>query len=573
MKLYPPIAYFILLGTAGQDERKQRRIRIINSLSLTTAVLAAIMGTLFFLVNWKLQILIPAIIETLGFLGIIWLNHKRRPESAGMSFMILHAIGFVYFGILFGTAVEAILILLFLVNATYLLYDKGHARTVCLLAIAFGLITTEFFYYTEIIEPIIFSHTATFLLRWLCILFILSMNTMVISFYKDDRNALMKALEDQKEELVKSNKSRKVFLQETSHEIRNPLNAIFGIVQLMRMDMQKAADPETLPGLVDNLYVASFNIKDIINNILELSRIEAGHLDEVKRKEIHIRTTIRNTANIYEYVANTKGVHIEQQFDDALPDHVFTDEIKLSQIINNLLTNAIKFTRNNSQITIQTGVKERTWFISIMDQGGGIEKEKLEKIFEPFVTEKSSFFEGTGLGLYISKHFAELLNGNITVESEEPVGTTFTASFPLSDFRRATVLSAREELPPLRFDNKTILVVEDDKMSQALLKNYLTTLGVRVITANNGQEGLEAARQQPPPDLIILDSHMPKLNGIDTLQHLKKDPALLHIPVIIASGDAFTEAMDVFMKAGASDYVIKPIVLATLPLILKRHLS
>jgi len=572
LKLYPPIAYLILLGTADQDERKQRRIRIINSLSLVTAVLAFIMGIVFFFLNRNLQILIPAILETCCFLGIIWLNKKRMPETAGIAMMVLQAVGFVYFGILFGTAVEAILILLFLVNATYLLYEKGPARTTCLVAIAGGLITTEFFYYTNIVEPISFEHTTTFILRWLCILFILTMNTLVIRFYKEDRNALTKALEEQKEELVRSNKSRKVFLQETSHEIRNPLNAIFGIVQLMRMDLKKAANPDTLPKLVDDLYVASFNIKDIINNILELSRIESGHLDEVKRKEIFIRTTIRNTANIYEYVANTKGVHIEQKFDEALPDHIFTDETKLSQIINNLLINAIKFTRHNSVILIHTGVREKNWFISITDQGGGIEKDKLEKIFEPFVTEKSSFIEGTGLGLYISKHFAVLLNGNITVDCVEHISTTFTVSFPLSDFRRTTVLSTREAEPSPRFDNKTILVVEDDKMSQALLKNYLTGLGVRVITANNGLEGLTMARQQPP-DLILLDSHMPKMNGKETLQHLKGDPALLHIPVVIASGDAFTEAMDVFMKAGANDYVIKPIVLATLPPILERYLK
>ena len=571
MKLYPPIAYLIHLGTAEQDERKQRWIRIINSLSLVTAVLAFIMGIVFFFLNPKLQILIPAMIETIGFLGILWLNKKRRPETAGISMMVLQAMGFVYFGILFGTAVEAILILLFLVNATYLLYEKGYERTICLVAIAGGLITTEFFYYTKLVEPLSFEHTTTFILRWLCILFILTMNTLVIRFYKEDRNALMKALEEQKEELIKSNKSRKVFLQETSHEIRNPLNAIFGIVQLMRMDLKKAANPETLPKLVDDLYVASFNIKDIINNILELSRIESGHLDEVKRKEIYIRTTIRNTANIYEYVANTKGIHIEQKFDEALPNNIFTDETKLSQIINNLLTNAIKFTRHNSTITIHTGVKEKSWFVSITDQGGGIEKDKLEKIFEPFVTEKSSFIEGTGLGLYISKHFAILLNGNITVECVQGHSTTFTLSLPLSDFRRSTVLSAREEPPPIRFDNKTILVIEDDRMSQALLKNYLTGLGVNVITANNGLEGLAAAHQQIP-DLILLDSHMPKMNGKETLLRLKEDPALLHIPVVIASGDAFTEAMDVFMKAGANDYVIKPIVLATLPPILERHL-
>lgn len=572
MKLYPPIAHLISLGTAQQEEREQRNIRIINTLSLTTACLAFFMGGVFYFVTGKLQILIPAIVETAGFVSILWLNTKQLFKLASISFMIWQAIGVVYFGILLGTAIEAVLVLLFMINATYLLYERGSFMIICLCVIAGGLLTTEYFYYTGIIQPITFTHTTTFFFRWCCIVLILTLNTLVILFYKSDNNRLMKAVEEQKAELVRSNLSRKVFLQETSHEIRNPLNAIFGIVQLMRMDLNKAADPETLPEMVDNLYVASFNVKDIINNVLELSRIEAGHLNEVKRKQVNIRTAIRNAANIYEYVANTKGVHIEQQFDNNLPDFIYTDETKLSQIINNLLTNAIKFTRSNSVITIYGGIKEKSWFISITDQGGGIEKEKLEKIFEPFVTEKSTFVEGTGLGLYISKHFAELLEGNIMVDCEEDISTTFTVSFPLSDFKRATVISAIPELPSPRFENKKVLVIEDDKMNQALLKKYLLSFGLQVTTANNGLEGLIAARNNPP-DLILLDSHMPKMNGRRTLFHLKKDPLLKDIPVIIASGDAFTESMDVFIRGGASDYVIKPIVFPTLRQLLERHLN
>lgn len=572
MKLYPPIANLISLGTAQQEEREQRNIRIINTLSLTTACLAFFMGLVFYFVTWKLQILIPAIVETAGFISILWFNANRQYKLASISFMIWQAIGVVYFGILLGTAIEAVLVLLFMINATYLLYERGTFMIICLCVIAGGLLITEAFYYTGIIQPITFTHTTTFFFRWCCILLILTLNTLVILFYKNDNNRLMKAVEEQKAELVRSNLSRKVFLQETSHEIRNPLNAIFGIVQLMRMDLKKAADPDTLPEMVDNLYVASFNVKDIINNVLELSRIESGQLNEVKRKQVNIRTAIRNAANIYEYVANTKGVHIQQQFDNNLPDQIYTDETKLSQIINNLLTNAVKFTRPNSVIIIHGGVKDKSWFISITDQGGGIESDKLEKIFEPFVTEKSAFVEGTGLGLYITKHFAELLDGVITVNCEEDISTTFTAVFPLSDFRRANIISAVPELPPIRFDNKKILVVEDNKMNQALLKKYLLTFGLQVTTANNGLEGLAAAHNDPP-DLILLDSHMPKMNGRKTLFHLKKDPLLKDIPVIIASGDAFTESMDEFIKGGASDYVIKPIVFATLRQLLERHLS
>lgn len=572
MKLYPPIAHIISYGTEGQEERQKESIQIINTLSVTTALLALIMGIAFYLVTWKLQILIPALIEVAGFVSIPWLNKKHFHKTAGTSMMIWQAFGVVYFGILLGTSVEVVLVLLFMVNATYLLYERSKTMFILLAVIAGGLITTEFFFYKSIIAPITLTHTTTFLLRWCCISFILTLNTIVILFYKRNNKNLMNKVEDQKAELVKSNQSRKVFLQETSHEIRNPLNAIFGIVQLMRMDLKKAAEPETLSELVDNLYVASFNVKDIINNILELSRIEAGQLDAVNRKQVQIRTTVRNTANIYEYVANTKGVHIEQQFEDVLPDYIYTDETKLSQIINNLLTNAIKFTRPNSKIVIHAGVKDKNWYISITDQGGGIEKDKLEKIFEPFVTEKSSFIEGTGLGLHISKHFAILLDGNIKVECVPKVSTTFTVFFPLSDFKRATIISAVQELPLPHFGNKMVLVIEDDMMNQTMLKKYLITIGLQVTTANNGLEGLAAARRHKP-DLILLDSHMPKLNGRETLLQLKEDITLRDIPVVIASGDAFTEVTDVFMKAGANDYLIKPIVLANLRIVLERHLN
>ncbi|RPD38624.1 hybrid sensor histidine kinase/response regulator [Chitinophaga barathri] len=573
MKVFSLIASIIATGTHDDltDEKKQR-IRINNALCLTTGVLAIVFGFIFWLITHKLQILIPAIIEGLGFFFIIYLNHLKKHETAGICMISYHAMCVVYFGVLLGTQVEVVLALLFMISATYLVFNKRKSILICFCITLGGLFVTEFFYYSNIIKPIEFSHNVTFFIRWVCIAFILTINTVCILFYKNTANSLLAALKERSKELEKANKSRKIFLQETSHEIRNPLNAIFGIVQLMRLDLKNGRSEESLPALVDNLYVATFNVKDIINNVLELSRIEAGQLDAVNRKHVHIRHLLQGITGVYEYVAITKAVEIKLTFTD-MPDLVFTDDTKLSQIVNNLLLNAIKYTRNQSVITIDCGVREDKWYISITDQGGGVESDKLKTIYHSLEADRSSFMEGTGLGLHISRHFAELLDGGITVDTLAGISTTFTVAFPAKDIvSRHTPAPLRSAPIPRQFAGKIILVVEDDKMNQAILRNFLQNNGATVALANNGVEGLDLARQETP-HLIILDSHMPKMNGREMLYHLKQDEELRNIPVIIASGDAFTETADLFIREGAADYVIKPIEFTALRQLLDKHLN
>jgi signal transduction histidine kinase/CheY-like chemotaxis protein len=572
MNLPRPIARIVNTGTAGTNDDQKLRIRIINSLSLTTALLATTTGILFYVMTGRPEILIPAMLESCGFALIIWLNKKKKHETAGVFMLSYQVVWATYFAVLLGPKVEIISAIIFMISASFLLYKKRSSIIICLAVSCSGLLFAEISYYTGLITPLPLDHDILSFIRWNCILFILVMNTMTILLNKKKNTELLGSLREQTEKLEKANLSRRTFLQETSHEIRNPLNAIFGIVQLMKMEEDDGEIPESMKPLIDNLYVASFNVKGIINNVLELSRIEAGQTDELHRKEMEIRSGIRNYAGIYEYVAGTKSSHIEVSFDEALPEFAYTDEIKLSQIISNLLTNAIRFTRHNSVIRVHSAIKGDQWYISVTDQGGGIEKEKLKHIFQPFVREKSTFIEGSGLGLYISKHFAELLNGDITVECEEGEGTTFTVFFPLSDTSGPRVAPPGENGTTVHFGNKTVLIIEDDKMSQVILRNFLKSLGLAVQTANNGVEGLAAARQQPP-DLIILDSYMPQMNGRETLFHIRQDARLQHIPVIVASGDAFTETANGFLREGADEYVIKPVEFVALQHVLEKYLS
>lgn len=572
MKLPSPIASLVHAGTAGKDDDQQLRIIIINSLGLTIASLAMIMGLLFYALTAKLQILIPATLGAVGFLLIIWLNKKGKHESASVFMLVYQAIWASYYAILLGPGSEIVSALIFLVCAAFLLYKKRSSILICAITTSAALIFIELSYYNGWFSPLALEHHILSIIRWNCILFILIMNTMAILLNKRKSRSLVNALKEQSDKLEKANLSRRNFLQETSHEIRNPLNAIFGIVQLMKMEEDDGEIPASLKPLIDNLYVASFNVKGIINNVLELSRIEAGQTDELHRKEIAIRQSVHNFTSIYAYVANTKSAHIALSFDESLPDFAYTDEIKLSQIISNLLTNAIHFTRPHSVIRVHSAVDGDYWNISVTDEGDGIEKEKLQHIFQPFVRERSTFAEGTGLGLYISKHFAELMNGSIAVESTEGKGTTFTVSFPMSDTSGIRAKPPHKTEGPVHFSGKSVLLIEDDKMGQVILRNFLKSLGIMVRTADNGVEGLAAARSQPP-DLIILDSYMPRMNGKETLFHIRQDPQLQHIPVIVASGDAFTETASDFLREGADEYVIKPVEFGSLQHVLEKYLN
>ncbi|MGN7723667.1 response regulator [Chitinophaga sp. 22620] len=585
----PVIAPVIATGTEGLTNEQQQRIRINNALCLTTGVLAILMGFIFWLITGKLQILIPATLEGLGFFFIIYLNHLKKHETAGICMISYHSICVMYFGALLGTKAEIALALLFMISATYLVFDKRKSILICFCITLAALFVTEFFYYTNYFKPLEFSRNVTFLIRWVAIGFILTINTVCILFYKSTANRLMKALKERSEELKErseelekrteelekrteeleiSNRSRRVFLKETNHEIRNPLNAICGIAQLMRLDLKNGRTGESLSTLVDHLNIASFNAKDILNNVQELSKIEAGQLDAVARKHVNIRHLLQGTG-VYEHMASSKNVDIELTFTN-MPDFVFTDDTKLSQIVNNLLLNAIKHTRNQTVIAIDCGVRADKWYISVTDQGGGLECNKLREIYHSFEADRDSF---TGLGLRISKHFTELLGGSIMVDSLEGISTTFTVLFPEKDVVRQHVPEPPRGVPtPRQFAGKTVLVVEDDRMNQTIMRNFLQNNGVTVLLAGNGLEGLELARQENP-DLIILDSDMPKMNGREMLYHLKQDEALRDIPVVIASGDAFTETVERFLSEGADDYVIKPIEFTALRQILEKHFN
>jgi signal transduction histidine kinase/ActR/RegA family two-component response regulator len=557
----------IALGTEDiKDEQAKKGIIISNSLALTTGILALAIGTAFYFVTHSKMLLIPAVSESIAFFCIPFLNKFKKHEAAGLTLIILHCVWAIYFGALLGIIIEIRLIFLFLISATLLIYKERRPIIIGVCAATFSLIIMELNFYLNIFPPIKLGHDIQFFLRWLCILSILTLNIQAILYYKKNNKELLNQLlqhnnqlehlvQERTAELEKANISKRIFLRQTSHEIRNPLNAIFGIAQLMQHNIKK--DVEKVASLIEPLYVASFNVREILNNVLELSSIEGGKMQHVEKSCFLLRPGIIDIISFQKYVALVKSVQLDYEFDPAMPESILTDKIKLGQIISNLLSNAIKFTKHNSRILISIHKAGENWQLSITDQGMGIEAHRHESIFEVFVSEGNNFTAGTGLGLPITKHLVELLGGTISMISIINAGSTFTITLPLTGCE-SNQTENEQQMMLSYFSNRSVLIIDDDKMSNTILSHFLSDAGINIQTETDGRTGLSTALLQPP-DLIILDTQMPGMSGIETLKHIKADNVLKHIPVIIISGDAFTETSNQFMALGANDYISKPI--------------
>lgn len=366
-----------------------------------------------------------------------------------------------------------------------------------------------------------------------------------------------------RDEAENANAAKSAFLREISHEIRNPLNAIIGISYLLLND-NKNKVPQSIVSYIENIYTSSHSLLEIINNVLELAKIEAGKTDDIRQESFALRDWVRSVVTIYQNAAKIKDVGLQLQIDHTLPTHILGDRVHLTQILNNLLANAIKFTPANKKVTLycfRQGSNE--WCIRVADEGVGIAKEKQGLIFQPFEqADKTIYhkFGGTGLGLAISKRIAELMDGKIEVWSQPGEGTAFTVTLPLKIEKNQQLqetVPGKKQFSALSSD-KRILLMEDNQTNQMIMERFFANIGIKILIADNGLEGVEMVRAHLP-DLIIMDMHMPKLTGREALQIIREDPALRHIPVIAISADAFREQQESAIAAGVNEYLIKPV--------------
>ncbi|SEW42625.1 ATP-binding response regulator [Chitinophaga arvensicola] len=542
-------------GTLRQEASLAKVTRMVNTFSVVTISLCLIFGGLIYLGTGKADLLIPAWIEAAVFLGVFMLNALNKPVLASISFIAINNIAIVYFSAVMGMVAEVHLLFLFLLGASLMIF-RSRALVIASIVVAVVSVTAcEINYYYRLITPMSMPLSQQFIIRWITLPAILLLDVATIFLY-------VRKLRTLNIRLTKATDEKTIFVRETSHEIRNPLNAIYGISQDLMMKVHKEERYSEIRPEIEHLYSATHNVLQIINNVLAISKIEDGAAHTLHPEVFNIRELITDKVIVYQYIADLRGVKIRADIPENMPEHILADKGKLTQILNNLLFNAIKFTRSNSMVTVLVSRESDLWQFVVKDQGNGMPEADLLTLFTPFKSGKSEF-EGSGLGLPITKKYVDMMNGRITVNSTSGKGTSFIVRLPLVVSEAAIPATGTGWMELTMHKGMKSLVIDDNEMSQLVLSNFLRRLGFTTVTAGNGAEGIHKAMDEKP-DIIFIDSYMPGLSGKDTLQQLRAIPDLQNIPVIAVSGDAFQESIDDMLGAGASEYISKPIDLKLL---------
>ena len=389
----------------------------------------------------------------------------------------------------------------------------------------------------------------------------------------DKIKKLNKEYEKAKDEAIRANEAKSLFLSNMSHEIRTPINAVLGMNEMI---LRECTDKQLL-SYAANIRSSGKTLLFLINDILDMSKIESGKMEIVK-VEYAPEDLMMDLWNVIFLRAQEKGLTIHFFLDETLPRVLFGDDVRIKQIVTNLLTNAVKYTPQGSiemKVTYERQAEgEIGLIISVKDTGMGIKKEDMGKLFESFQRldeEKNRNIEGTGLGMNITMSLLRLMDGEMKVESEYGKGSDFTVTIPqkivcdepAGDFetirsRREQNLSMKQqffEAPEAR-----VLVVDDNSMNLTVFQSLLKRTKMQITTADSGKKCLELVQKQQY-HIIFMDHMMPEMDGIETLHEIRKLSNCPNhdTPVIALTANALSGAREGYLKEGFADFLTKPI--------------
>jgi len=357
-----------------------------------------------------------------------------------------------------------------------------------------------------------------------------------------------------------SNRAKSDFLSRMSHELRTPLNAMLGFAQLLEIDRRNPLTAGQRPW-VAQIQQAGWHLLEMINDVLDLSRIDSGNL-RLQTTTLELGELVDATTALVASDAAARGIRISQQLAPEA-SAVLGDATRVKQILTNLLSNAVKYNIDNGRVHVASRIAAPDVVeISVTDTGMGMTPEQMDELFRPFnrLGRERTALQGTGIGLVISRRLAELMGGSIRVKSVPGEGSSFILKLPKA-IDPDTMPSSLDDLAalPADYHRRMVLYVEDNETNIEVMRGILAQRAqVQMEIAVSGLGGLGAIRERAP-HLILLDMHLPDMSGLELLRHLKADPATSSIPVIVVSADATAQQVDAALDAGAVRYLTKPV--------------
>ena len=396
------------------------------------------------------------------------------------------------------------------------------------------------------------------------------------AFLRDisDRLERDEALRSAKDAAEAATRAKSEFLANMSHELRTPLNGVIGYSQLLQRDRGLTNSQREA---LDAITKCGAHLLELINDVLDLSKIEAGRID-IEQTATDLPQLITDLGHVIGEAARRKGLVLNLSIDPDVPARVVLDGRHLRQILLNLLGNAVKFTAKG-QVSLEIARNDDALTFAVADTGPGIDTGELSKIFEAFTqTSSGAAAGGTGLGLTISRHLLQVMGADLQVHSVVGEGSRFYFTLPLVAAGEDAALSGLSSAQPTLYarlapgQQVTALVVDDSTVSRRILASLLESAGLQVITAAGGLEGIALAREHHP-DVIFMDVKMADLDGFSATRRLVADEATKNIPVIAVTASAFGNTKEAARDAGCVEYLPKPVRAEALFAALKTYLG
>ncbi|WP_243739414.1 response regulator [Flavicella sediminum] len=534
-----------------------RRIKIVYTLSILTAIISAIWAALaYFLEIHKLGIFIAVI--AVVFLVTAIISKKGHITLARFLYMIAFIVSVSLTSSFIGKAGSVEFILMFALGLPFLMFSY---RTEKAMIFSFSAITAFFWFLLYLTDFNLYTNTQMDPALAGGIVYPVSIGTTILLvtgqliIFSNLNMSYYKKIHDRKDEAIEASNAKSQFLSTMSHEIRTPLNAIIGLSHIL-------GDSHPKPEQVENIEALNYSGKillNLLNNVLDYSKMESNEivLDPIPTD---IYLAVKQLKKIYEASCLRKGIHMIVDIEENLPI-VSLDIVRFNQVINNLISNAIKFTDNGSvTLKIRKENESEDHFelvTEIIDTGIGLTEEQQIKIFDAFTQATNSttrLYGGTGLGLSIVKKIIEAMDSEIKIESKVTVGSTFYFKVKLYKAKKEELIQT-EEKKVHNLKNKKLLLVEDNQINVMVGKQILEKHGLQVDVAEHGQEAVDKVKANTY-DLVLMDIQMPIMDGYTATKEIRKFNTT--VPILALSASVFMEVKNKILDSGMNGFIFKP---------------